>query len=364
MGLHLVPRLEDVLDDPEPLPVLHLDHLQLGCRRRCRRTAARRRRCGPRLESRSPSCRQSRRFVATSLGLVSTPSGRGEHHEAAVGTRCVVPLHGDAIAVRPRVEPLDLRAPGRSGLRAARARGGRRSSAGCTCSSRCGGGCATCPFKPRPPVLDRRPRLRPRLPRAPHRRARRRAPTSSSAELVARIIGRPLDRSRPLWETYVIEGLPDDRFGILTKVHHATIDGASGAELLTLMLDQTPEGDDVPPPERGVEPRARCRPTPRCWRGPAPASSASPAGRSCSAARTVRELGKATRNPALVAAANQMRGGLRGPLGALLNIGRERTPRARPPGPLPVVVRAAHAVQRADHRRTAASPSGRRRSRR
>ena len=36
------------------------------------------------------------------------------------------------------------------------------------------------------------------------------------ADLVARIIGRPLDRRRPLWETYVIEGLPDDRFGILT----------------------------------------------------------------------------------------------------------------------------------------------------
>src|SRR5829696_7882023 len=58
------------------------------------------------------------------------------------------------------------------------------------------------------------------------------------AELVARIIARPLDRARPLWETYVIEGLPDDRFAVLTKIHHATIDGASGAELLTLMLDR------------------------------------------------------------------------------------------------------------------------------
>jgi WS/DGAT/MGAT family acyltransferase len=48
------------------------------------------------------------------------------------------------------------------------------------------------------------------------------------AEVVARIVGRPLDRSKPLWETYVIEGLPDGRFGILTKVHHATIDGRPG----------------------------------------------------------------------------------------------------------------------------------------
>src|SRR5687767_1154804 len=74
------------------------------------------------------------------------------------------------------------------------------------------------------------------------------------AEIVARIIGRPLDRTRPLWETYVIEGLPERRFGILTKVHHATIDGASGAELLTLMLDQSPEGDPVPPPEQEWRP--------------------------------------------------------------------------------------------------------------
>ena len=64
------------------------------------------------------------------------------------------------------------------------------------------------------------------------------------SEQVARLIGRPLDRSRPLWEAYVIEGLRDDDFAILTKVHHATIDGASGVELLTIMLDAEPH-----PPE-------------------------------------------------------------------------------------------------------------------
>src|SRR4029077_14084444 len=74
------------------------------------------------------------------------------------------------------------------------------------------------------------------------------------ADVISRIIGRPLDRTRPLWETYVIEGLPEGRYGILTKVHHATIDGASGAELLTMMLDQSPEGDDVAPPEEEWNP--------------------------------------------------------------------------------------------------------------
>ena len=66
-------------------------------------------------------------------------------------------------------------------------------------------------------------------------------------EQVARIVGRPMDRTRPLWEVYVIEGIDGGEFGVLTKVHHATIDGASGVELLTILLDTTPEGDPVPP---------------------------------------------------------------------------------------------------------------------
>ncbi len=63
---------------------------------------------------------------------------------------------------------------------------------------------------------------------------------------VARIIGRPMDRSKPLWEAYVMEGLADDDFAVLTKIHHATVDGASGVELLTMLLDTDPDGDEVP----------------------------------------------------------------------------------------------------------------------
>ena len=60
------------------------------------------------------------------------------------------------------------------------------------------------------------------------------------AEQVARIVGRRMDRSRPLWEAYVIEGLADGRWAMLTKTHHATIDGASGVLLLGMLTDPAP----------------------------------------------------------------------------------------------------------------------------
>jgi diacylglycerol O-acyltransferase / wax synthase len=67
-------------------------------------------------------------------------------------------------------------------------------------------------------------------------------------ELVARIFARPLDRSRPLWELYLIHGLEDDRVAMLTKVHHSVVDGVSGAEILSVLLDLSPEGREIPEP--------------------------------------------------------------------------------------------------------------------
>ena len=65
-------------------------------------------------------------------------------------------------------------------------------------------------------------------------------------EQISRIVGRPMDRTRPLWEVYVIEGLESGRWALLTKYHHATIDGASGVLMLMMIHDLTP---DVPPLE-------------------------------------------------------------------------------------------------------------------
>lgn len=153
-------------------------------------------------------------------------------------------------------------------------------------------------------------------------------------ELVARIIGRPLDRSRPLWESYVVEGMPDGRFGILTKVHHATVDGASGAELLTMMLDASREGDEIPAPDAAWQPEPRPSDVEVLQRA-AVSLVRKPARGVVLAAGTAREIGRATRNPALVAAANQVRGSMRGPVGRVLNIGRARSPEGEVAGPLP-----------------------------
>ena len=67
------------------------------------------------------------------------------------------------------------------------------------------------------------------------------------AETVSRIVSRPLDRAHPLWELYLIHGLPDGRVALLTKVHHAAVDGMSGAEILSVLLDFSPEGRELPP---------------------------------------------------------------------------------------------------------------------
>ena len=66
-------------------------------------------------------------------------------------------------------------------------------------------------------------------------------------EQVARIFSRPLDRSRPLWELYLIHGLRDGLVAVMTKIHHSVIDGMSGAEIMGVLLDLAPEGRNAPP---------------------------------------------------------------------------------------------------------------------
>ena len=75
--------------------------------------------------------------------------------------------------------------------------------------------------------------------------------------LAARIFSQRLDRSKPLWETWMVEGLEHNRFALISKTHHALIDGIAGVDLLTVLFDLTPvpqtvetDGEEwVPRPE-------------------------------------------------------------------------------------------------------------------
>ena len=68
------------------------------------------------------------------------------------------------------------------------------------------------------------------------------------SDQAARIFERGLDRDHPLWEMYLIQGLEGGRIGLLTKVHHAALDGLSGAEILVTLMDVEPTGREIPPP--------------------------------------------------------------------------------------------------------------------
>jgi diacylglycerol O-acyltransferase len=65
--------------------------------------------------------------------------------------------------------------------------------------------------------------------------------------LVAELLASPLDRSRPLWEVWVVDGLDGDRWAIVAKVHHCMVDGIAGSDLLGAILAQQPEADSAVP---------------------------------------------------------------------------------------------------------------------
>jgi WS/DGAT/MGAT family acyltransferase len=75
--------------------------------------------------------------------------------------------------------------------------------------------------------------------------------------LTARIISQPLDRSKPLWENWIVEGLEGDRFAIIGKAHHCMIDGVAGVDLATIMVSDRPERVEIPEPPTFIP-----RPTP------------------------------------------------------------------------------------------------------
>jgi WS/DGAT/MGAT family acyltransferase len=76
------------------------------------------------------------------------------------------------------------------------------------------------------------------------------------AVAVADIASRPIDRTRPLWELHIIEGLEEGRIGFVAKMHHAAVDGITGADLLANLFDIEAHAPDPQPPEEPWVPDA------------------------------------------------------------------------------------------------------------
>jgi diacylglycerol O-acyltransferase len=80
-------------------------------------------------------------------------------------------------------------------------------------------------------------------------------------DAVARILSRPLDMRRPLWDMTIVTGLPAERIAVVNRAHHAMLDGVSSADIITVLLDLAPEGTTVEPPSEPWTPR----PAPSEW---------------------------------------------------------------------------------------------------
>ena len=87
-------------------------------------------------------------------------------------------------------------------------------------------------------------------------RCPRRASEDALLDLAARVFSQRLDRSKPLWELWLVEGLADGGFALVSKTHHALVDGVSGVDLSTVLFDLTPEAP-APTSRRAVGAAAR-----------------------------------------------------------------------------------------------------------
>src|ERR687894_2438243 len=66
--------------------------------------------------------------------------------------------------------------------------------------------------------------------------------------LAGRVFSQRLDRDKPLWELWIVEGLEGDRFAVLSKTHHALVDGVSGVDIASVLFDTQPQPQAPPDP--------------------------------------------------------------------------------------------------------------------
>ena len=111
-------------------------------------------------------------------------------------------------------------------------------------------------------------------------------------KVAARVLAMPLDRHRPLWEMHVVPDLPQARTGLIVKLHHAVLDGPSGAELMVQLLDLEPTAAVATDP---VEPSPpELEPTPADLKAVARKRGARGAARAVAGVRRAADVGAAT----------------------------------------------------------------------
>ena len=129
-------------------------------------------------------------------------------------------------------------------------------------------------------------------------------------EFVGRVVARRLDRSRPLWEMYVVEGLEDDRFALVAKSHLSLVDGIDNVDIGQVLLDAVPEPE---PGQRRSPSGTRCRNRPQpSW---SPVHSGRARRTRCWPWQNVR--GAATGALGVAVAVGEAVGGVGGTLGEL-----------------------------------------------
>src|SRR5215218_9721913 len=79
-------------------------------------------------------------------------------------------------------------------------------------------------------------------------------------ELAGRVFAQQLDRDKPLWEIWLVDGLEGDRFAVLSKAHHALVDGVSGVDIMSVLFDTSP--DPAAPTDTGERWLPRPLPSP------------------------------------------------------------------------------------------------------
>ena len=97
------------------------------------------------------------------------------------------------------------------------------------------------------PVWTDDPHFNPRY-HIRHTALPRPADEAALTQLAGRLFSQRLDRSKPLWEIWLVERLVGDRFALIAKAHHALVDGISGVDITTVLFDAAPDALDVPRP--------------------------------------------------------------------------------------------------------------------